>query len=204
MELLHGGLSPFVRKVMVVAHEKGMADKFNLKPSPVNPLEPMESVIAVNPLGKIPALVLDDGNALYGATLICEYLDEQYPEPKMFPDGSARWTALRRNNLADGILEAGSLVRTETIRPEEKRWDKWEIVQMFKVTNALEALEKEANDLSVNVPRIGEVAIGCALGWLDVRLPAAEWRKGRPSLMRWFDNFANRSSMQLTAPKLPK
>ena len=204
MKLLHGGLSPFVRKVMVVAHEKGVADALERVPSPVNPLEPMESVIAVNPLGKIPALVLDQGDVLYGSTLICEYLDDTFPEPRMVPVGPARWEALRRCNLADGVLEAGNLIRIESLRPEGTQWEKWEEVQTLKVANALDALEQEASGLSSDAPQIGDVAIGCALGWLDVRLQHIAWRKDRPSLESWYQRMADRPSMVSTAPNMPR
>lgn len=205
MKLLHGGLSPFVRKVMIVAHEKGLVDKLELIPAPVNPLQPLELAIAVNPLGKIPALTLDDGTVLYGSTVVAEYLDALDGAPRFFPAGSVKWAALRRNAQGDGILEAGQLVRIEGLRPEDKQWADWKKVQLLKVTNALNAAEKDASELATDNLTIGEVALICALGWLDVRLPdAAGWREGRPALAAWFDKVSAIASVAATAPKVPK
>lgn len=204
MKLLYGGLSPFVRKVMIVAHEKGLADRLERVPAPVNPLQPLDLAIAVNPLGKIPALTLDDGTVLYGATVVAEYLDALDGAPCFFPSGAAKWAALRRNALGDGILEAGQLVRIEGLRPEDKRWDDWKKVQLLKVTNGLDAAEKEAADLATGTLTIGEVALVCALGWFDVRLPdAAGWREGRPALAAWFETVSRKASVAATAPRVP-
>jgi len=200
MKLLHGGLSPFVRKVMIVAHEKGVADKLELVPAPVNPLKPLDLAIAVNPLGKIPALTLDDGTVLYGSTVVAEYLDA-LDTPRFFPQGEGKWRALRLNALGDGILEAGNAVRIESLRPDDRQWDGWTDVQMLKVTNGLNALEDEtlSEDLT-----IGEVAVIAALGWMDVRLPQVNWREGRPKLAAWFETVSANPNVGLTAPKLPK
>lgn len=204
MKLLYGGLSPFVRKVMIVAHEKGLADKLELVPAPVNPLQPLDLAIAVNPLGKIPALTLDDGTVLYGSTVVAEYLDALDGAPTFFPTGADRWVALRRNAQGDGILEAGSLVRIEGLRPAEKQWDDWRNVQKLKVANALNAADAEAGSLMTTDLTIGEVALVCALGWLDVRLPDVAWRDNRTALAAWFDTVSARKSVEATAPKVPK
>lgn len=205
MKLLHGGLSPFVRKVMIIAHEKGLIDKLELVPAPVNPLQPLDLAIAVNPLGKIPALTLDDGTVLYGSTVVAEYLDSLDGAPRFFPQGADKWAALRRNSLGDGILEAGQLARIEGLRPEDKQWADWKKVQLLKVTNGLDAAEREADQLSTGQLTIGEVALICALGWFDVRLPdAAGWRDGRPALAKWFETVSEKASVSATAPKVPK
>lgn len=205
MKLLHGGLSPFVRKVMIIAHEKGLIDKLELVPAPVNPLQPLDLAIAVNPLGKIPALTLDDGTVLYGSTVVAEYLDSLDGAPRFFPQGTDKWAALRRNSLGDGILEAGQLARIEGLRPEDKQWADWKKVQLLKVTNGLDAAEREAGQLSTGQLTIGEVALICALGWFDVRLPdAAGWRDGRPALAKWFETVSEKASVCATAPKVPK
>lgn len=204
MKLLYGGLSPFVRKVMIVAREKGLLERLELVPAPVNPLQPLELAIAVNPLGKIPALTLDDGTVLYGSTVIAEYLDSLDGVPRFFPRGEGRWGALRRNALGDGILEAGQLVRIEGLRPENKQWQDWKKVQLLKVANGLDAAEKESASLATKDLAVGEVALICALGWLDVRLPdAANWRDGRPALAAWYETVSKIPSVAVTAPKVP-
>jgi glutathione S-transferase len=204
MKLLYGGLSPFVRKVMIVAHEKGVAERLERVPAPVNPLQPLDLAIAVNPLGKIPALTLDDGTVLYGSTVVAEYLDSLDGAPRFFPQNGTRWAALRRNALGDGILEAGTLARIEGLRPEDKQWSTWRDVQRLKVTNALDAADREEADLATDDPTIGEVALICALGWLDVRLPDVAWREGRPALEAWFAKVSERPAVVQTAPQLPK
>ena len=204
MKLLYGGLSPFVRKVMIVAHEKGVAERLERVPAPVNPLQPLDLAIAVNPLGKIPALTLDDGTVLYGSTVVAEYLDGLDGAPRFFPQNGTRWVALRRNALGDGILEAGTLARIEGLRPEDKQWSTWRDVQRLKVTNALDAAEREAAELATDDLTIGEVAFVCALGWLDVRLPDVAWREGRPALEAWFAKVSERPAVVQTAPQLPK
>ena len=204
MKLLYGGLSPFVRKVMIVAHEKGVAERLERVPAPVNPLQPLDLAIAVNPLGKIPALTLDDGTVLYGSTVVAEYLDGLDGAPRFFPQNGTRWVALRRNALGDGILEAGTLARIEGLRPEDKQWSTWRDVQRLKVTNALDAAEREAAELATDDLTIGEVALICALGWLDVRLPDVAWREGRPALEAWFAKVSERPAVVQTAPQLPK
>lgn len=204
MKLLYGGLSPFVRKVMIVAHLKGVADKLELVPAPVNPLQPLDLAIAVNPLGKIPALTLGDGTVLYGSTVVAEYLDALDGTPTFFPTGSDKWVALRRNAMGDGILEAGTLVRIESLRPEDKQWSNWRDVQALKVSNALSAAEAEAGALATEGFTIGEVALICALGWLDVRLPDVAWREGRSALAAWFAKVSENLVVAQTAPKLPK
>ncbi|MGK6316642.1 glutathione S-transferase N-terminal domain-containing protein [Neorhizobium sp. DT-125] len=204
MKLLYGGISPFVRKVMIVAHTKGVADKLELVPAPVNPLQPLDLAIAVNPLGKIPALTLDDGTVLYGSTVVAEYLDALDGVPSFFPTGAAKWTALRRNAQGDGILDAGQLVRIEGLRPEDKQWPGWRDVQTLKVNNALNAAEVEAGSLETDAFTIGEVALICALGWLDVRLAGVTWREGRPGLAAWFAKVSENPVVAQTAPKLPK
>jgi glutathione S-transferase len=189
---------------MIVAHEKGLVEKLELVPAPVNPLQPLDLAIAVNPLGKIPALTLDDGTVLYGSTVVAEYLDALDGTPIFFPEGAAKWTALRRNAQGDGILEAGSLVRIEGLRPADKQWSDWRNVQMLKVTNALNAAEAEANALASDRLTIGEVTLICALGWLDIRLPDVAWRENRPKLAAWFDRVSSRPSVLATAPKVPR
>lgn len=202
MKLLHGRLSPFVRKVMIVAHEKRLADEIELVAASVNPLQPLDLVIAANPLGKIPALLLDDGTVLYGSTVIAEYLDALDGAPRFFPGGDTKWPALRRNALADGVIEAGILVRVEGLRPADRQWPDWCDVQLLKISNALNAAEGEAHLLASEAFTIGEVALICALGWLDFRFPDLHWREVRPTLAQWFAEVSRRSAVVRTAPML--
>jgi glutathione S-transferase len=145
--------------------------------------------------------VLDDGTVLFDSPVICEHLDTLGNGPKFFPAGGAeRLRALRLNALADGLLDAAMAARMETMRPAEKQWDKWSEVQLLKVRNALDAMTK-AYAPSREAITIGEIAAGCALGWLDSRMPQLNWREGRDQLAAWFAEFSKRPSMSSTAPK---
>jgi len=193
--------SPYVRKVMVVAIETGQEDELELTPRKISPVAPAGEVNRDNPLGKVPCLVIDHGQALFDSRVICEYLDSRHDRPKLFPAGPARWTALRRQAQADGMLDAGILARYETVlRPEERRWPDWIAGQKAKITRGLDVLEGEAESFGETVD-IGTIAVGCALGWLDFRYAADDWRAGRPRLAAWSERFASRPSMTATVPK---
>jgi glutathione S-transferase len=139
MKLRHNPASPYVRKVMVCAHELGLAGKIELLSTAVSPVETNATLAAENPLMKIPALVTDDGQVLFDSPVICEYLDSLAGGGKVFPaPGNARWAALRQQALGDGILDALILCRYEiAARPEEKRHAAWTDGQMKKAHQAL-------------------------------------------------------------------
>lgn len=113
-----------------------------------------------------------------------------------------RWTALRQQALADGILDAALLIRYELSRPQDKQWADWSAGQQRKIVQALDALEAEAARLGDAVT-IGTITIGCTLGYLDFRFAADDWRRGRPTLAAWYEKFAARPSMASTMPKDP-
>jgi len=124
MKLHYNPASPYVRKVRVLAIETGLMERIELVPEKVSPVDPNPDVVADNPVGKIPALVTDEGDALYDSRVICEYLDALHGGTRMFPErGEARWSALRRQALADGMLDAAVITRYETaMRPKELQW----------------------------------------------------------------------------------
>lgn len=200
MKLRYSPASPYVRKVMIVAHEGGLADRIEKVATSVVPVKANDELKAENPLVKLPSLTTDDGETLFDSPVICEYLDSLHKATKMFPAaGPARWKALRRQALGDGILDAAILTRYETgVRPKELQWGEWVEGQMRKVRGALDALEHE----NLNGPfDIGTLTIACALGYLDFRFPQEEWRKTRPKLAAWFAEIANRPSMKATMPQ---
>jgi glutathione S-transferase len=205
MKLRYSPTSPYVRKVMVVALETGMAERIERIPTTVAPTRPNDEVARENPLVKVPALTTDDGLVLYDSPVICEYLDTLHDGAKLFPgSGKARWVALRQQALGDGILDAAILGRYEIQRPKEYQWPDWLDAQMRKVRGALAALELEVESGELGGPlTIGQVAIGCALGYLDFRYASEEWRARHRQLGAWFDGFSTRKSMQLTVPKDP-
>lgn len=201
MKLFFNSASPYVRKVRVFAQETGLAGKIEEVSTAVSPVQPNASLAAANPLGKIPALVLDDGSTLFDSPVICEYLDSLHAGRKLFPAaGPARWTALRLQAIADGILDAGVSCRYEmAVRPKEFQWAGWIEGQKKKWHGGLDELERDAGALD-GEPTIGSIAAACALGWLDFRYHGDDWRKNRPNLARWYTKFLARPSMQATMP----
>ena len=203
MKLFHTATSPFVRKVMVSAHELGLTDRIettHLRPSP---LATDPTLSQQNPLSKIPALVLDDGSSLFDSRVICEYLDTLHDGEKLVPaTGPERWRVLRMQALADGMLEAGVQVFYERAhRPKELQWQGWMDGQGAKVRQALDALEAGASEL--RGPRdLGKIAVACTVGWLEFREIVPGLREGRSALFTWYDEFRERPSMTATQPKL--
>jgi glutathione S-transferase len=205
MKLRYSPTSPYVRKVMVAALETGLAERIERIQTVVLPTKPNEEVARENPLVKVPALTNDDGLVLYDSPVICEYLDTLHSGPKLFPPtGTARWIALRQQALGDGILDAAILGRYEIQRPKEYQWQDWIDAQLRKVRGALAALEIEVEAGELGGPlTIGQITVGCALGYLDFRYQSEEWRARQRRLAAWFDEFSKRKSMQLTVPRDP-
>ena len=198
MKLFFAAASPFARKVTVCAAELGVPlDRVPAVPHPINR---DRSVVAANPLGKVPTLIADDGTVLFDSRVICEFLDA-LGGGRLFPAaGAARWRALTEQSLADGLMDAGILLRYEALtRPPELQSADWRAGQTDKVTCALDELERLAPGLGDRVD-IGTITIGCALGWLDFRFADLGWRDGRPALAAWFAAFDARPSMAGTRP----
>ena len=202
MKLLFAPTSPFVRKVMVCAHLTGQADKIQLLDSAAHPVRRDPRIAAHNPLAKVPTLILQDGQVLYDSRVICEYLASQADAQTIFPaSGDDRWTALTRQALGDGLLDAALLARYElTARPPEFQWPTWREALLTKVRACLEAIEAIASGLSPDKPTIGEITIGCALGYLDFRFPELDWRARCGNAARWNEAFQHLPAMQATRP----
>ena len=200
MKLFYSSASPYVRKVMVVAHETGLVDRIELAPAAVAPTSVNAVLAAENPLVKVPTLVLADGTSLFDSRVIVEYLDAQHQGRRLFPaEGPARWKALRGQATADGLLDAALLTRYELVlRPEPLRWKDWIDGQFRKVRQALAALADE--NLGTELT-IAEIAAGCALGWFDFRFPEEDWRSVHPTLASWFAEISKRPSFAATTPK---
>lgn len=202
MKLMYSPTSPYVRKAMVLAIERGLDRKIEKVVMTASPIAENKLLDKANPLAKVPALELDNGMTLFDSPVICEYLDSKHRGDKLFPaSGARRWKALRQQAIGDGILDAALLVRYEGfMRPENLRWADWAAGQKRKFMQALDLLEKEAKDLSGGLT-IGHITIACALGYLDFRFGDLNWRKGRPKLAAWYDKFSRRKSMQATIPQ---
>jgi glutathione S-transferase len=202
MKLLFNPVSPFARKVHVVARERGLMDRVTLQAVAPLPTRPVVELAQANPVGKVPALVLEDGSALYDSRVIAEYLDSIgiAAEPLFPASGAARWTALRRQALGDGIMDAGVSIRYErVVRPPERLFPDWVEGQRRKILQSLDVLESEARTLFGDLT-IGHIAIACALGYLDFRFADEAWRKGRPALAEFYAGISVRPAMSATAP----
>ena len=201
MKLYVSPASPFGRKASIVIAELGLGDRVDQQPATVTPITRNDEVARANPLSKIPTLLLDDGSALYDSPVICEYLDQLSGSPRLFPAaGAAKWAALRRQALADGLMDAAILLRYEiALRPEAMRWPEWMAGQKGKITGALDAMDREAANFGSGFD-IGHVAMACALGYLDLRFGDLKWRDGRAALASWFETTNARASMVATTP----
>jgi glutathione S-transferase len=205
MRLYHSPSSPFVRKVMVLLHEADATDRVTLVPVMGTPLDPGTLPVDRNPLGKIPALERDDGPTLYDSRVICRYLDDLLGAG-LYPAAPRLWDTLVLEATADGMTDAAVLMRYEMhVRPAAARSSEWLEAQWAKVDRALTALEERWTSHLSGHPSgsvdMGQIAVGCALGYLDFRQAERDWRSGRPGLSAWFDQFNTRPSMLQTAPK---
>ena len=199
MKLRFSATSPYVRKVLATAYETGLEGRIERLPTAV--WAPDTDIAKDNPLGKVPALVTDEGEVLYDSPVICEYLDSLHKGTRLFPAaGPARWKAITLQALADGILDAAILRRLESQQPPAQQSQGWLARQAAAVKRGMDALEAEAGGWG-DPPTIGQIAAGCACGYLDFRFAQEDWRPGRPKLAAWYKHFAQRPSMQATAPK---
>jgi glutathione S-transferase len=199
MKLHWSPRSPFVRKVMIVAHELGLTDRLACVRTVAATTRPHAELMQDNPLSKIPTLVLDDGTVLYDSRVICEYLDGLHGGHTMFPaDRTGRFVALRRQALGDGALDFLLLLRNERERPQPSPVHV--AAYTSKKQSVLKLLEREADDLAATPFNIGHVAIGTALSYLDFRYADEDWRTPHPRIARWHRDFCARPSVRATEP----
>jgi glutathione S-transferase len=194
MKIHSSPASPYVRKVRALAAELGV---------------PLEVAIAdaqaaesdygkINPIHRVPALELDDGDVLFDSPVICEYLDAVHGGGFFPPSGPERWRVLKLQALGDGIMDAAVPRRGEVLRPTQQQSPARLAAYERSIRQVLDTLENDVAGLdSLN---IGTLSVACALGYLDFRFPGDDWRKGRPALDAWYANFSRRPSMTATAP----
>ncbi|MEM1374400.1 MAG: glutathione S-transferase [Pseudomonadota bacterium] len=199
MELIHAAASPFVRMCVVTAHETGLIDQIRLKTVSTNAFDTAAEAAAANPLGKIPALVRPDGGALYDSRVICRYLDARgggalYPEARL-------WEVLTLEATAQGICDCTvGMVYEVRLRPEDKQSTAWIEAQWEKAARALDAIEGRWMSHLHGPFDASHIAVACALGYIDLRHGARNWRDTRPGLADWYERCAARPSMQATVP----
>jgi len=198
MKLHWSPKSPYVRKVMICAHELDVVHKLELVRSVAAMLKPNAAIMVDNPLSKIPTLVREDGSTLFDSIVICEYLNDQ-AGGSLFPmQGEARWQALRWHALGDGLLDVLILWRNERERqhPLQALADAFEL----KTRASLKLLDAEADPIGGAPFSIAHVTLGCALGYLDYRFDSLGWRALAPRLADWFATLQARPSFQTTEP----
>ncbi len=202
MKLIGSLTSPYVRKVRVVMAEKKLDCQLDLEDVWGN-----DNIVKSNPLGKVPCLVLDGGEAVFDSRVIVEYLDTLSPVGKLIPPSGRERTEVRTwEALADGLLDAAILARLEATwngRSAEQRSQAWIDRQMRSVHNALKAMSLGLGDkpfCAGNHLSLADVAVGVALGYLDFRFAHIDWRGAHPNLHKLYDKLAVRQSFVDTAP----
>lgn len=198
MKLISAGASPFARKVRVLLLETGQQD-VEVMDIATTPIQSNPEAVAANPTGKIPALLRDSGPAIYDSRVITRFLDARagsglYPEARL-------WETLTLEATADAIMEAGiAMVYEHRLRPEEKVFDGWVEAQWGKIARSVAAVNARWMSHLAGPLDMSHIAIGCALGYLDLRHDARGWRKDAGALDDWYAAFAERASMTATAP----
>ena len=199
LQLFHSPASPFARKVRVVIHESGLADRVELVQVATTPLVQDVALARANPLGKIPALVRDDGPTLHDSRVITRFLDAM-GSAALYPEGRI-WEVLTLEATADGLMDAAVLVTYEKrFRDEGMRHEGWIEGQRERIRRTLDALGERWMSHLEGRTTIGQIGVACALGYLDLRHGDLDWRSGRPALADWYARFAARDSMKATEP----
>ncbi len=201
MKLLASPASPYTRKVRIVLAEKRI--ECDMETVDVQPVD--NPVNSHNPLGKIPTLVLDDGTALYDSRVIVEFLDSVSPISRLIPDGMRERVAVRRwEALADGVLDAGLLVRYESLREKNEQSPAWSAKQLARMRRGMEQMQSELNGRGWchnGRYSLADIALGCCLGWLAFRKPGGiDWHAGYPGLAQHYKKMMERPAFAETVP----
>jgi glutathione S-transferase len=198
MKLYFSKTSPYARKVRIAIEELGLGEQ--VEEIVADPFNPPPELLVANPLSRVPTLVTDRGEALPDSQLILDYLTHRKTGLATLTRGAKRWETLRRMQIADGIIDAAVGIVVEKRRPESIHYIPFLDRQTATIRRALDVLNADAGLLALQTPGLCEITCGAALGYLDFRLPYLEWRKEREALANWYTVFAQRASMQKTAP----
>lgn len=200
MQLISSPASPFVRKVRVTLIETGLTDQVTETPVTTSAMKSDPQALAANPMGKIPALIRDDGPAIYDSRVITRYLDAK-ANAGLYPEGRI-WEVLTLEATADAIMEAGVLMAYEArLRPPQEQSAAWVEAQWSKVAGGIAAINARWMSHLSGPLDIAQIAVGCALGYIDFRHDARNWRDGNDALAAWDARFRARDSMVATAPQ---
>jgi len=199
MKLVYSPPSPFVRKVTTLIHHAALNDRIELINVKTTALSVAEEARAANPLGKIPVMILEDGKAIFDSRVITRYLDE-LAESNLYPQEKI-YDILTLEALADGIMESAVSITYESkLRPDNEQSPSWMEAQWSKVLHAVKALDEgefKAMDGDMNM---GQIAVACALGYLDFRHDARQWRNGYSNLASWNDEMMKLPALIKTIP----
>lgn len=199
MRLYHSHTSPYARKCAVVIHELGLS-QVQITPATGTPMDPGSIPVALNPLGKIPLLERPDGPALYDSRVICRFLND-LGKGSLYPDAPRLWDTLTLEATADGMLDAALLMVYESrLRTPDQHNAAWVEGQWSKIARALDVLETRWMAHLAGPLDIGHIALGAALGYLDLRHDARGWRTNHPALEAWFAKISQRPAMAATVP----
>ena len=189
--------SPYVRKVMIVAHELKLSDRIDTVRTVVAAATPNVELMKENPQSRLPTLRLADGTVIYDSVVICEYFDSLHDGEKLFPEKyPERLVALRRHALGDGMLDTMLMWRGEQLRPAASQSIKHMQAWKLKTNVSVDMLEDEADALVASHFSIGHIALGVALGYIDFRFPELNWRDGHQKLAAWHKTFEARPSVK--------
>jgi glutathione S-transferase len=195
LKLIYSPLSPFARKVRVVIAEKGLDEA--IEGLVVNPWDEPPALTGANPVSQVPTLVLEDGSALADSPLICAWLDDFAPDPRLIPEGAAQWPVRRLEAAADAVMDTMVKLRQEALRPERQRSPEHTARWRRTILRTLDALEAEGPEGGFDM---GEISLAIALEYVDFRGPDLNWRAGRPNLETRWRRLEARPSFRATAP----
>lgn len=201
VRLFHSPASPYVRKVMVTAFERGVEDQVELLSSAAGPVKRDQNIVRHNPSGKVPSALLVNDQPLFDSRVICAYVDTLAEGKSVYPTDDCRFTVLMLEALADSMLDACLLCRYELVmRPKELYWADWYAGQMEKIDSGLDDLESRWIAAISDEFHAGAIAVACTLGYLDFRFADKDWRTAHPKLAAWFSSVSLRPSMEKTFP----
>ncbi|MEP3442444.1 MAG: glutathione S-transferase [Sulfitobacter sp.] len=200
MKLYYAPTSPYVRKVMILLEETGQLGDVEVINVATTPLAADGGLLTKNPLAKVPALERPDGPTLYDSRVITAYLDARAGD-RLYPSGARRWETLTLEATADGILDAALLMTYEgRLRPQDKQMPEWVAGQWDKISRALVALNTRWISHLSGPLDMGQIAVACALAYVDFRHGTRDWRHGNDQLAAWFKAFESRPWMVSTVP----
>lgn len=200
MKLFYSPMSPYVRKVVVALHELDKTDQVELLEIATTAFQSDTNLIASNPLGKIPALIREDGVTLYDSRVICAFLNDTF-DGTLYPTGKRRWETLALEATGDGIMDCAVSMAYETrLRPESEQSPQWIEAQWAKIARALSVLNTRWMSHLAGPVDMGQIAVASALSYVEFRHGARDWRSGNTALADWHAAFESRPSMQASQP----